>query len=106
MLDLYRQLNPENPDLKRGGNIAELWKKILNNPNLYYFVLKKDGKIVSSCTLAIMKSFTRGRRSYRLIEYMITDSRYRKRGYGTAIINKAVEVAKEKNCYKVMLLTG
>jgi len=37
---------------------------------------------------------------------MITDIRYRKRGYRTAIINKAVEVAKEQNCYKVMLLTG
>jgi hypothetical protein len=61
LLDLYRQLNPENPDLRREGNIAELWKEILNNPNQYYFVLKKEGKIVSSCTLAIIKSFTRAK---------------------------------------------
>ena len=30
----------------------------------------------------------------------------RKRGYGTAILHKAVVVAKENNCYKVVLLTG
>jgi len=106
LLDLYRQLNPEDPDLKKEGNIIELWKEILNDPFLYYFGLEKDGKIVSSCTLTAIKSSTRGGKPYGLIEYVITDSTYRKRGYGTAIINKAVEVAKEKNCYKVMLLTG
>lgn len=106
LLGLYRQLNPEDPDLKKEGNIIELWKEILNDHSLYYFGLEKDGKIVSSCTLAVIKSLTRGGKPYGLIEYVITDSRYRKRGYGTVIINKAVEVAKEKNCYKVMLLTG
>ncbi|NLN42473.1 MAG: GNAT family N-acetyltransferase, partial [Clostridiales bacterium] len=29
-----------------------------------------------------------------------------RKGYGTAILKKAIEIAKEKNCYKVMLATS
>lgn len=45
-------------------------------------------------------------RPFGLIENVVTYSEYRNRGYGTAILQKAVETAKENNCYKVMLLTG
>jgi len=79
LLDLYKQLNAEDSGLKRERNITELWKEILNDPFLYYLGLEKDGKIVSSCTLAVIKSLTREGRPYGFIEYVITDSRYRKR---------------------------
>ncbi|MGB9928592.1 MAG: GNAT family N-acetyltransferase [Methanosarcina sp.] len=106
LLDLYKQLNPEDPDIRGLNHVAELWKEILNDPNLYYLVVEEDGRLVSSCTLTIIKSLTRGGRPFGLREYMVTDSAYRKKGYGTAILHKAAEIAKEKNCYKLMLLTG
>jgi len=37
---------------------------------------------------------------------VVSNKEYRKKGYGTAILHKAVEIAKENNCYKVVLLTG
>ena len=69
-------------------------------------MVEDDGIIVSSCTLIIIDNLTRRGRPFGLIENVATHKKYRKRGYGTAILHKAVEVAKKNNCYKVVLLTG
>lgn len=106
LLDLYKYLNPEDPDIKGMDTISKLWNEIYNDPSLYYFVMEEDGKLVSSCTMSVIKNLTRGGRPYALIENVVTDFDYRKRGYATAILRKAVEAAKENNCYKVMLLTS
>jgi GNAT superfamily N-acetyltransferase len=106
LLDLYKYLNPDDPDLKGTDCINKLWEKIYNDPNIYYFVVEDDGRIVSSCTLIIIDNLTRRGRPFGLIENVVTHKEYRKRGYGTAILHNAVEVAKKNNCYKVVLLTG
>lgn len=54
----------------------------------------------------IIKNLTRNARPYGLIENVVTHEKYRKKGYGTAILKRAVEMAKEKDCYKVMLMTS
>ena len=106
LLDLYKHLNPDDPDMKGTNYINELWKEIFNDTGRYFFVVEEDGLIVSSCTLIVIKNLTRGGRPFGFIENVVTHPDHRKRGYGTAILHKAVEVAKENNCYKVMLLTG
>ncbi|AGK96201.1 GNAT family N-acetyltransferase [Clostridium pasteurianum] len=106
LLDLYKQLQPEDPDVSNNENLHEIWNSIYNNANLYYIVVEVDGKLVSSCNISIIENLTRNLRPYGLIENVITDSAYRKKGYATKVLNKAVEIAKEKKCYKVMLLTG
>lgn len=41
-----------------------------------------------------------------MIENVVTHKDYRKRGYGTKVLHKAIEIAKENGCYKVMLMTS
>lgn len=106
LLSLYQHLHPEDPDVREDEFLKLLWQEIFDDPNLYYVVIEDDGEIVSSCTLAIIKNLTRNLRSYGVIENVITHPDYRKMGYGTEILHKAVEIAKENKCYKVMLLTG
>ena len=103
---MYKHLNPDDPDLKGTDYITELWKEIFDDPRRYYFVVEEDERLVSSCTLDIVKNLTRSGRPYGLIENVVTHKDYRKRGYGTSILHKYVETAKENNCYKVVLLTG
>jgi len=86
--------------------IKELWKEVFNEPGRYYLVAEEDGLLVSSCTLMVIKNLTRGGRPFGFIENVVTHPDYRKKGYGTAILHKAVEISKENNCYKVVLLTG
>lgn len=37
---------------------------------------------------------------------VVTHGDYRRKGYATACLNYAEQIARENNCYKMMLLTG
>ena len=106
LLRLYRQLHMDDPAIEEDSHLKSLWNEICQDENLFYIVAEEDGKLVSSCTLAIIKNLTRGLRPYGVIENVITDGEYRKRGLATQVLHKAVDIAREKNCYKVMLLTS
>ena len=51
-------------------------------------------------------TLTKNVRSYAFIENVVTHGDYRGRGYATACLDYARQIAKENNCYKMMLLTG
>ena len=106
LLSLYQYLNPDDLQLVLDHRLQQHWNDIQSDPFLFYFVIEEDGLLVSSCALAIIKNLTRSARPYALIENVVTRSEYRKKGYGTAVLQKAVETAKDQDCYKVMLMTG
>lgn len=103
--ELYLHLHeseklPETPQLKL------LWDEIIADENYHILVGEIEGKIVSSVTLVIIKNLTRGMRPYALIENVVTHRDYRCRGYASALVQRAVYIAKSRSCYKIMLLTG
>lgn len=106
LLELYKHLNKDDPKIIVDEAIKKLWNEIYEDPNTFYIVVDIDGEIVSSCMLTIIKNLTRNARPFGLIENVVTHSNYRKKGYGRKVLSKALEIAWEKNSYKVMLLTG
>ena len=106
LLELYKQLNPDDPELTVDERVKQIWQAIVEDPNHFCLVIEEEGIIVSSCILVIIHNLTRNARPYAVIENVVTHEQYRKRGYGTAVLKKAIEIAKEKGCYKVMLMTG
>ncbi|MFX1323811.1 MAG: GNAT family N-acetyltransferase [Promethearchaeota archaeon] len=76
------------------------------DPRLHYIVLELDEKIFASCALSIIPNLTKSGRSYGLIENVVTHTDYRRRGFGTLILQFALEVAWKQKCYKIMFLTG
>ena len=54
----------------------------------------------------IIPNLTHVQRTYAFVEKLVTDKACRKRGLATACLDYAKEIAEEKNCYKLMLLTG
>ncbi|MFL0195680.1 GNAT family N-acetyltransferase [Clostridium sp. WILCCON 0269] len=106
LLNLYRQLQPNDPNVYENKDLKDIWDSIYNDPNLCYIVVEVEGRLVSSCNISIIKNLTRNLRPYGLIENVITDLNHRKKGYATKALNMAVEIAKGSNCYKVMLLTS
>jgi GNAT superfamily N-acetyltransferase len=106
LIELYQHLNKDDPKLEIDPSLKQLWRDIFDDPNLYYLVIAEDGMLVSSCTFAIIKNLTRNARPFVLIENVVTHEKYRNKGYGTAILKRVVEIAKEIGCYKVMLMTS
>ncbi|NLM09210.1 MAG: GNAT family N-acetyltransferase [Clostridiaceae bacterium] len=103
--ELYLHLHesqklPETPGLK------SLWDEIIANKDYHILVVEIEGRIISSVTIVVIKNLTRGMRPYALIENVVTHRDYRGKGYAKALMHKAADIAKNKGCYKIMLLTG
>lgn len=87
-----------------------LWKKMLDkfekDENMYLLVLEEDNQVVSSVQMAIIESLTHNVRPFAVIENVVTHADYRNKGYASRLLERATEIAKEKNCYKLFLETG
>ena len=105
LMQLYTQLHgnsiPEKTD-----ELKKLWESILADKNHHIIVAEEDGKIISSCVCVIIPNLTHGQRPYAFIENVITDENFRKKGYATACLDFAGDIARAENCYKIMLMTG
>lgn len=105
LMKLYTQLH-NNPLPEPSTEMIAKWDEILNDKNHHIIVAEEDGKIVSSCVCVIIPNFTHNQQPYALIENVITDTKYRKKGLATACLDYARELALNESCYKMMLLTG
>ena len=105
LFTLYMQLHG-NPFPEKDERVTELWNHILADKDHHIIVAEIDGKIVSSCVCVIIPNLTHGQQPYAFIENVVTDKDHRKKGYATACLDYARDIAKRENCYKMMLLTG
>lgn len=105
LLELYTQLH-DNQMPNVDADLNKLWKRITDDKDHHIVVGIADEKIVSSCVVVIIPNLTHDQRPYALVENVITDEECRKKGYATAVLNYAREIARKENCYKIMLLTG
>jgi GNAT superfamily N-acetyltransferase len=105
LLELYKQLNSLNEIMINEATVKNIWNEI-QKYNIKYYVARENGKIIGSCYICIIPNLTRGGKSIGFIENVITDKEHRRKGIGRHIIKKAVEYAKEQNCYKVLLQSG
>lgn len=104
LLELYKYLFVTE-DYTNFDEFKEKWDTILGHNGLEYFMVIEGEKIVASCNIAILPNLSRGQKSYALIENVISHPDYRRKGYGKAVVEEAIEYAKRENCYKVMLLS-
>lgn len=105
LLHLYKQLHNSKVTINL-DELLKLWSQIVQDNNHHIIVVEEDGKIVSSCVCVIIPNLTHNQQPYALIENVITDEAYRKKGLATKCLDYAKEIAIKKKCYKIMLLTG
>ena len=105
LLALYLHLHetgiPENRE-----RLRQVWAQIEADPGHHIVVAEQGGQIVSACACVIVPNLTRSLRPYALIENVVTRADFRRRGFASACLARAVNLARAAGCYKVMLLTG
>lgn len=105
LLLLYTHLH-ETSVPEESDRLRSTWEKICSDNDHHIIVCETDGMIVSSCVCVIIPNLTRGVRPYAFIENVVTHSEHRGKGYATACLDYAREIALSAGCYKMMLLTG
>ena len=105
LLELYTHLHesgiPENTE-----HLQKTWAAICSDENHHIIVCEVEGKFVPSCVCVIIPNLTRNIRPYAFIENVVTHTDHRGKGYATACLNYAKEIAVKADCYKMMLLTS
>lgn len=105
LLELYTNLH-DNAIPLIDDKIKAVWNKIIDDRDHHIILGCINEKIVSSCVLVIIPNLTHNQRSYALIENVVTNKNYRNKGYASAVLDYAKRIAKDNDCYKIMLLTG
>ena len=105
LMELYTHLHEKNIP-EKDARVSAVWENILSDKNHHIIVAEAEGKIISSCVCVIIPNLTRNQRPYAFVENVVTHADYRGKGIATACLNYAREIAKNENCYKLMLLTG
>lgn len=102
--DFLTQYPPkEEQDMKLWEQKIE---KFSQDDRMYLLVVEEDGKAVSSVQVAIVEGLTHNVRPFAVIENVVTHGDYRNRGFASALLEHATELAKDQNCYKLFLETG
>ena len=87
-----------------------LWQNHLDkfekDENMHLLVAEENRKVVSSVQMAIIENLTHNIRPFAVIENVVTHMDYRNKGYASALLEKATEIAREHRCYKIVLETG
>ena len=105
VLNLYKELRPSDPSLDI--NFAKIkWAELIEDAQTYIVVSELDSELASTCALGINNSIANGARPYAIIEHVITSSKFRRQGLSRQVLEFAISLAWQKDCYKVMLLSG
>jgi len=77
--------------------------KINKCSNIHIFNIVVNNKVVGTGTLMIEYKFIHGMKSVGHIEDIIIDNNFRGMNYGKIIVNHLIKIAKNNDCYKVIL---
>ena len=105
LLALYTHLHG-NPLPEDGPALQALWQDILSDPHHHILLAWEGAQAVSTCVVLLVPNLTHSQRPYALVENVVTHPDFRGRGYGTAVLDAARDLARQAGCYKIMLLTG
>ena len=105
LLRLYLHLHETKlPD--QDDRLIGVWQSILSDENHHVIVSEVEKNVVASCVCVVIPNLTRNARPYALIENVVTHPDFRRQGHATACLRAAEKIARARNCYKIMLLTG
>lgn len=104
LIELYVELDGKNLDKE---NSLKVWReKIQDNKDIKYFGAVEMGKVVSTCYIMIIPNLTHDGAPIGFIENVVTSQNYRRQGLARKVLEAAIEYAKDRNCYKVILQSG
>ena len=101
ILELYSQI--DNEQVLELDDAKRIFNRMKEYPDYNVYVALVDGVIVGTFALAIMDNLAHMGSKSGLIEDVVVSEQFRGKGIGKQMMAYAVEVCREKQCYKVCL---
>lgn len=102
LAELYQQLIPNQVS---HSNMRKVLERNKDNPNHIVLAAKTDEMLVGSLLAVICEMLFGECKSFMVLEDVIVAKSFRGNGIGMALMVKIEEMAKERNCSYIMLIT-
>lgn len=79
------------------------FRRIAADRDQHLLVADADGRIVGTVHLILIPHFSRSCKPSGLLESMVVDEAYRRKGVGAALLQEVQRLAREAGCYKLAL---
>ena len=103
ILKLYAAEDIDNGKVLSVPEAEAIFMKMMTSPNYKLFVAKYEGAIVGTFALAIMDNLAHLGKSSGLVEDVVVAKEMRSKGIGKKMMEYALDICKENNCYKMCL---
>ena len=103
ILGLYSEPDIDDGHVLDLQSAAVLFEKLKSYPDYHIYVAEIDNKIAGTFSLAIMDNLAHKGSKSGLIESVVVSQSLQGQGIGKKMMQFAVELCREKSCYKVSL---
>ena len=86
-------------------NATKILEDLIKSDNCDIFVAKDEGKVVGSGLIFYLNNPGHNQ-PFAFLEGIVVDDKVRGKGIGTKLSKFAIELAKGKNCYKILFTSG
>jgi GNAT superfamily N-acetyltransferase len=93
---------PRRDDAEEATRLS-VFHRIAADSRQHLLVADADGRIVGTVHLVVIEHFSRSCNPSGLLESMVVDEAYRRKGVGAALLREAARLAREAGCYKLGL---
>jgi predicted N-acetyltransferase YhbS len=105
ILELYEELTEEQHHLSP-DDIQRVFAEILSMPGYELLVAEENGMVVGTMVLLVVPNLSHEALPWAIVENMIVDGKYQRRGIGRLLMEYAINCARQASCYKVQLLSN
>ncbi len=111
ILELYDDLTSaistdEEQTRTTAADVERVFDEIRNTPGHELLVAEENDSVIGSMVLLIVPNLSHGALPWAIIENMIVDNHYHRRGIGKLLIQYAIDRARKAGCYKMQLLSN
>ena len=103
ILQLFAQPDMDNGKVLTLPEAAIIFNRMKSYPDYQVYVAEISGEIVGTFALAIMDNLAHMGNKSGLIEDVVVSQKYQRQGIGRKMMKHALEICKERQCYKVCL---
>lgn len=103
VLDLYRNVLDNGKPILTIAIAKNIFKKMSQYPDYHLYVAKFGDEIIGSFAFLIMDNLAHFGSSSAIVEDVVVSEIYQSKGIGKTMMQFAMEKAREKGCYKMVL---
>jgi len=110
ILELYHELSmittkAEQHSSTSGDDYRRVFAEISNNPRRELLVAEYEGDVVGTVALFIIPNLSHGATPYALVENLVVNHKYRRKGIGKKLMEYSIARAKQEGCHRIELVS-